>query len=279
MQRRRTDLSRSSRPVRLALVVLGALSCVGTAFAAGKDASLAKIKAAGELIVALDPTYPPMETQEDGGKFVGFDVELAEALAARLGVKAKLMAMSWDGILAGLSADRYDIILSSMNITPERQKEVDFVEYLRMSQVFVAKPGSAVTSEADLVGKIVAVAADTTSYDWVAGKQAAGLKVKDVRAYRMSSEVFLALKTGHADVVVVDEPVGRWFALQDPKSLAVTGRAMAPEPLGIAVRKGETSLKTALEDAIAAMGKDGSMATLSAKWFGAAPDAPAAKTH
>jgi polar amino acid transport system substrate-binding protein len=275
--------SAASRLTQLASLAPWALTLAlaapaSAASATAKDEALAKVKASGELVVALDPTYPPMETQEDGGAFVGFDVDLAHALAARLGVKAKLMAMSWDGILAGLSADRYDIILSSMNVTPERAKEVDFVEYLRMSQVFVAKPGSRVASESDLVGKVVAVAADTTSYDWVAGKKAAGLKIKDVRAYRMSSEVFLALRSGHADVVVVDEPVGRWFALQDPKSLAVTGRAVAPEPLGIAVRKGETSLKTALAEAVAAMEKDGAMAKLASKWFGAAvPEA--AKSH
>ncbi len=222
-----------------------------------------------KLVIALDPSYPPMESEDMDGKLVGFDVDFARELAKRLGRKPEFMVMGWEGIIGGLMSDRYDVIISSMNVTPERQKEIDFVEYARMSQLFVAKKGLEVKTEKDLIGRIVAVATDTTSYDYIQKQRAGGLAIKEIRAYRLASEVFMAVKTGHADVLVVDEPVARYFTKIDAANFAVTGRAMAPEPIGVGVRKSNAALRAAIADAVAAMKKDGTLKRLSESWFGA----------
>lgn len=221
-----------------------------------------------KLVIALDPSYPPMESEDMDGKLVGFDVDVGRELASRLGREPEFMVMGWEGIIGGLVSDRYDVILSAMNITPEREKQIAFVEYARMSQLFVAKRGVDVKGEQDLVDKIVAVATDTTSYDYLQRIRSQGLQIKEIRAYRLASEVFMAVKTGHADALVVDEPVARYFTKLDQATFAVTGRAMAPEPIGIGVRKTNVTLRAQVADAVAAMKRDGAMKKLQVSWFG-----------
>ena len=235
---------------------------------ASAAAAVARVKNAGKLVIAIDATYPPMESEGDGGKPVGFDIDFANEVTKRLGVKAEYVVMTWDGIIAGLASKRYDVIISSMNITDDRKKQVDFVEYLRMSQLFVAKTGVTVAADKDLAGKVVAVQADTTSSEFVDKAQKAGVKIKEVKAFKLATEVFAAVKAGQAEVIVIDEPVGRYYAKQDPKTFVITGRAMAPEPVGVAFRKDDADLRAAVEGIVDAMQKDGTLKKMSTTWFG-----------
>ena len=119
----------------------------------------------GKLRVAVDTTYPPMEFEAADGKVIGLDVDLAKELGKILKVQVEFIVMPWDGILAGLQSNRYDIIMSSMNVTDERKQQVNFVDYIKMGQVFVVKKSSKpIKSEKELAGKVIAVQADTTSF-------------------------------------------------------------------------------------------------------------------
>ena len=225
-------------------------------------------KVVGKLTVAVDATYPPMETEDLDGKLVGFDIDLAREIGRRLGLTTEFMVMGWDGILSGLQTGRYDVIISAMNITDERRKQVDFVEYARMSQLFVAKPGVRIASEQDLAGKVVAVAADTTSFEYLNAVVKRGVKISDVKAFHLMSDAFMAIKVGHAAVLVCDEPVARHYVKTDGQHFAVAGRAMAPEPIGVAVRQGDKALFDAIKTAVQGMRKDGTMNNLQVTWFG-----------
>ena len=233
------------------------------------DDALERVKKAGKLSIAVDATYPPMEFEGKDGNPEGFDIDFATAIATRLGVKAQFVVIAWDGVIAGLFSKRYDTIISTMNITAERQKQLDFVEYVRMSQLFVAPPGVMVKSEKDLAGKVVAVQADTSTHEWVEKQQKAGIKVKEVKAFRAAIDVFAAVKARQAEVIVIDEPVGRYYAKQDPGTFVVAGRAIAPEPIGVAIRKEDISLSKAIADAVNALKQDGTLKKLQEKWFGA----------
>lgn len=224
----------------------------------------------GKLKIAIDATYPPMEFMDKDGKTpVGFDVDLGKAIAKKLGKEAEFVVTDWDGILTGLTGKRYDLIISSMNITEERQKEVDFVEYVKMSQVFVSKKGLNVKSEQDLPGKIVAVQAETTSHEWVDSIKKDKVKdIKEVRSFKGATEAFQEVKNGRADVIVIDEPVGLYYAKLDAATFTVTGRALDPEPVGIAIRKEDTALKSSVEKAVADLKADGTFKKLSEQWFG-----------
>ncbi|HWI52992.1 MAG TPA: ABC transporter substrate-binding protein [Symbiobacteriaceae bacterium] len=236
--------------------------------AAQGDGSLDRVKKAGKLVIGMDTTYPPMEFVE-GSKTVGYDVDLANALAAKLGVKAEAVTVDWNGIITGLISKRYDVIISSMNITDERKKEVNFVEYARMSQVFVTKKGTNIKTEKDLAGKTVLVQDGTTSHDYV--KEVKEQRVKDIKniiSYGGATEAFQALKNGKGEVIVIDEPVGLYYASKDAATFVITGRAIEPEPIGIAIRKDDAELAKALEKALADIKADGSYKKIAESWFG-----------
>jgi polar amino acid transport system substrate-binding protein len=247
-------------------VALGAIGCGGGDNKPG--GALESIKKAGKLRVAIDPTYPPMEFQDAKGIPVGFDPDIASDVAKRLGVQIEFVVSDWEGIIGGLDSGRYDIIISSMNINDERKKKVDFIEYAGMAQVFVAGKGTTVKAEADLVGRKVAVQTNTTSHDYVKAVQKRGTAIKDLMTFPDATATFGAIKAGQADVIVTDEPVGLYYAKQDPAAFFVTGRAIAPEPIGIAVRKGEEPLQKAIAAAIAEQKADGTFKKLCEKWFG-----------
>ena len=231
------------------------------------DGSLERVVKAGKLLVAIDPTYPPMEYEQDG-KLLGFDVDVAREIARRLGVQAEFVTMDWNGIIAGLNSRRYDMIISSMNITPEREKQVGFVEYVRMAQVFVCPQGTVVANEGELAGKVVAVQADTTSFKYVEDLKKKGVAIRDIKAPPQATDTFSALKAGQAEVVVTDEPVGRYYAKSNP-DFVVTGQAIATEPVGIAVNKQDVQLREAIAKAVASMQQDGTFRKISTEWFNA----------
>lgn len=258
--------SRMARFIQMLLAILATGALTGSAYAA--ENALERVKKAGKLLVAVDATYPPMEFEGKDGKPEGFDIDFANEIASRLGVKAEFVVVAWDGMIAGLFSKRYDTIISTMNITEERKKQLDFVEYVRMSQLFVTAPGGAIKSEQDLSGKVVAVQADTSTHEWAEKQQKSGIKIKEIKAFRVATEVFAALKAGQAGVIVIDEPVGRYYAKQDPAAFVVTGRALAPEPIGVATRKDDADLRKAIDDAVTAIKKDGTFKKLQEKWFG-----------
>lgn len=232
-----------------------------------KASGLKAIKKEGVIRIAIDATYPPMEFEGDDGKVKGFDIDFSHELAKRIGVKADFEVMSWDGILAGLQSKRYDAIVSSMNITEDRKKQVAFVPYIQMSQVFVVKGSTVVKSEKDLAAKIVAVQADTTSYEAVQNYKKSGVAIKEIKSFKNATDTFAAMKAGQADVIVIDEPVGLYYAKQD-KTFVVAGRAIAPEPIGIAIRQGDKELLQEVQSAVDGMKKDGTLKKISMEWFG-----------
>jgi His/Glu/Gln/Arg/opine family amino acid ABC transporter permease subunit len=206
---------------------------------------------------------------EERGQPVGFDIDFADGLARRLGARAEFVVMDWAGIVAGLRSGRYDVIISSMSITPERSAQVDFVPYASLSQVFVCRRGTPVRHERDLAGKAVAVQVNTTSHAWLGGLEGRGVAVGAVKALPLATDVFTALHTGQADVVVVDEPVGRYYARRQP-ALAVTGVATDAEPIGVALRQQDRALLSAVAAAVRSMREDGTLRRLEERWFGEA---------
>lgn len=241
---------------------------VSAGAAAATKSALERIKKEGKLLVAIDATYPPMESEGPDGKPVGFDIDFANEVAKRLGVKAEFVVMNWDGILAGLNSKRYDVIISSMNITDDRKKQVNFVEYVKMSQLFITKAGMKIAKESDLAGKVIAVQADTTSFEFAEGVKKKGVAIKEIKAFKLATDAFAAVKAGQAEVIVVDEPVGKYYAKQDSKTFEMSGRAMAPEPVGIAIRKTEVDLHTEINKVVEKMKADGTMKKISETWFG-----------
>lgn len=226
----------------------------------------------GKIRIAVDTTYPPMEFEDNEGKIVGLDVDLAREIAKALNVKAEFVIMPWDGILAGLKSNRYDIIMSSMNITEERKQQVSFVPYIMMGQVFVVKKtAKPIKNEKELAGKVIAVQADTTSFSAVENFKNSGIAIKEIKAFKGATEAFAALKSNQAEAIVIDEAVGLYYAGLDAKTFMISGEAMKPEPIGIAVKKTDLKLLKALNDAVAMIKNNGKFTSIYKQWLKTTP--------
>lgn len=235
------------------------------------DGSLDRVKKAGKLLVGIDASYPPMEfVDKDGKTPIGFDVDFGKALAKKLGVEYEAQIVDWNGIQAGLLGKHYDVIISSMTITEERQKDLNFVEYVKMGISYVSRDGVNVKEAKDLSGKIVAVQAETTAHIMIDDmiKQGTVKDIKDLKSFTYATDAFQELKNGRADVVAIDEPVARYYAKQDANVVKITGVAAPPDPIGIALRKEDGDLKKAIEQAVADLNSDGTYKKLSDQWFG-----------
>lgn len=226
----------------------------------------------GRLRVAVDTTYPPMEFESDDGKIIGLDIDLANELGKILKVKVEFIVMPWDGILAGLMSNRYDIIMSSMNITDERKQQVNFVPYMSMGQVFVVKKsGKPVTNQKELAAKVVAVQADTTSFTAVENFKKSGIAIKTIKAFTGATETFSALKSNQAEVIVIDEAVGLYYSALDPKTFYISGNALNSEPIGIAVKKTDSKLHAALSGAMKTIKDNGTFSRIYKQWLKSTP--------
>jgi eukaryotic-like serine/threonine-protein kinase len=263
-----------SGSVLVLLVVLGAV-LVHYAWpepAPRTDGSLDRVKAAGKVKIAIATNYPPMEFTQDG-KLAGFDVDLIEAVAARLEVRPDYLIadMDWPDVPAALKERRCDLVIGTWTITSQRRQEAAFVEYLRMVQVFACARGISVKNEQELAGKVVAVGADSVQHRFVNGLRDRGLAIKEIKVIRGGEDPFAALKRGQAEVTISEEPVARYKARLDPADIVITGsvgHAMDPDPIGIVLRQQDRQLHDAVAEAIHMMKEDGTFGRILGKWFG-----------
>lgn len=159
------------------------------------------------LKIGVDDTYPPMEYRNDDMELVGFDIDFAKALGEELGVEVEFVSTAWDGIFAGLISDKYDVIISSVSITPERLQSFEFSKpYLANGQVIVVKEGdNSINSVEDLAGKKVGVQFQTTA-DIAATKQLETIEF-ELTQYDDIIQTFSDLKIGRINCIVVDYAV------------------------------------------------------------------------
>ena len=228
--------------------------------------TLAQIKEKGVITIGMDDTLPPMEYRNDKNELVGFDIDFAEALGKELGVKVEYAPSAWDGIIPGLDAKRFDMILSAMNVTEERKKKVDFVEYFGVGQIVAVKAGNPlnIQSVEDLKGKIVGVQLGSTGETAV--NSLSGLK--EVKKYDLTTDIFNDMGLGRVEAAVIGEMVGRYYMTTKPGVFEVVGDSFQVQPMGIAVRKGDTELREALEKAVRTLEDNGTLGKISEKWFG-----------
>ncbi|GGC74284.1 cystine ABC transporter substrate-binding protein [Undibacterium terreum] len=225
------------------------------------------VKARGTLKIALEGTYPPFNFKDQKtNQLEGFDVDVAKLLAAKLGVKPEFVTSEWSGILAGLSAGKYDVIVNQVGVTAKRQETFDFSDPYTISaaQLIVRKNESRTfNSLEDLKGKKLGVG-QGSNYEEKA-KSVAGV---DVKSYPGAPEYLQDLASGRVDAALNDSLMVAYLL----KNSALPIKAGAPigelAKNGIPFQKGNPKFQAALNDALAAIIKDGSFAKVSVKWFG-----------
>ena len=254
------------------------VAATAAATAAASAAAIAvpdSVKAAGKLIWCVDVSYPPEEFYAaDGTTAQGSDVDIATEIGKRFGVTTEIDNTGFDGIIPALTAKKCDLIISGMNDTPERAKQVDFVDYLNVGQgilVPVGNPKGIKTLE-DLSGKTVAVQLGTTNKDSLdaenATLKAAGKPAIEIQTFQADTDAFQQLALGRVDAFSTDSPVVAYYNAQPANAgkYEVAGTPISPIPIGIAVRKEDTALKAAVTAALDAMYADGTIGSIVDKW-------------
>ncbi len=223
----------------------------------------------GVLKVGLEIGYPPMEyLAEDGVTPTGFDVEFATELAARLGLKLELVDTAWDGIFASLDSDRYDVIISSVSITPERQENYNLTKpYIANKLVLVTAKDLPVKSPDELGGYRVAVQTETTADVFMKAKMEAGLSI-EYYVYDKIIQCFDELKLNRVDAVLVDSVVAAYYLGADAEKFSIVWENSEAEPMGLCLKKGNDALTQKIEETIDTMYADGKMAEIAVKYFG-----------
>jgi polar amino acid transport system substrate-binding protein len=252
-----------------AAVLIGLAAAIWTGTAIAAVTPPPAIKSAGKIVYCSDITYPPEESYQ-GAKPVGSDIDIGTQIAAQMGVKATFKNTTFDSIIAALNAKKCDAIISGMNDTAARRKQVDFVDYLKVGQSLMVKTGNpeSITTLAALAGKSVSVESGTTNRDFLAAESAklvkAGKKAINIRTFPKDTDAASALKAGRVDAYFGDSPVVVYYATKD-KSFAVGGSPINPIPIGIAIRKSDP-LTAATRQALNALYANGMIKKIVAKW-------------
>lgn len=242
-----------------------------TKAAALADLLPAAIKTSGVLRVGIDPTYAPNEYKL-GNTIVGFDVDLINAVAQKLGLSVKFTESTFDNIIPGITGatPKYDIGVASFTDNKEREKQVDFVTYYSAGSQWAAKAGSKIDPD-NACGLKVAVQTGTVQdNDDVPARsktcQKAGKKALVVQRYDKQDDATTAVALGKADALIADSPVTSYGVKQSKGKLALVGKIYDAAPYGYPMKKG-TGLPAAIQKAVQALIDDGTYDKICKKWL------------
>lgn len=254
-------------------VLLTAVLLAGVVAGCGSSTqkdSWAKIKKQGYFVLGLDDSFPPMGFRNKQGELVGFDIDLAKAVAKRMGLKVKLKPCEWKGIIPSLNNGVIDVIWNGLTVTDKRREKINFTPvYLNNRQVVVVRAGSGVKTPADLKGKVAGLQMGSTS-EKAFNSSSLSKDVKELKKYSNNTEALMDLSAGRLDAVVVDEIVGRYYIAKKPGKFRVLERDLGKEAYAVGLRKQDSVFLRELAKALDAVKKDGTADRISVKWFGEA---------
>lgn len=248
----------------LGLLLLGLSAC-------GQNADtpelLAEIKARGTLRVATEPTFRPFETVDANGELVGFDIDLARALAKDLGVEVEFVTVDWNSIIPTLIAKKADLIMSGMTITEERKRTVDYSDpyFHTVTSLLVSSkkaPGVEAVADLDDAARKIVVKEGTTGH-FAAEKTFPNAKIVAVAT---ENDAAREVELGRADAFLYDLWSIRKHNRNHPDATYVIAKAVTKEPYGIALRKGNDEARAWLNRTLEAMRSDGRLQELYDKY-------------
>jgi polar amino acid transport system substrate-binding protein len=245
------------------LGLIGLAACIAGGTAEAKEWKTVRI--------GMDATYPPFESVDSSGKIVGWEVDYGNALCAKMHVTCTFQNQDWDGVIPALLSGKFDVILSSMNMTPARAKKVLFSDmYYATAPVWVGQASNKATEVTmeSLKGKTVGTQSSTVFANYLDKN----FKGADVKLYPGGDEPFLDLASGRTDFVVGDILVAKGFIEKNPDCCRIiaeiprTPDVFGPG-VGAAFRPEDKDLAAMFNKAIAEVDADGSYKTMEAKYF------------
>ena len=247
-----------------------------TVASASADTSLADkvpadIKAAGKLVIGTDSTYAPSEFLDaDGKTVIGFDVDVFNAVAQKLGLTTEWQSAKFDSIIPGVTSKKYAAGVSSFTINKDRLKQVTMVSYFNAGTQWAAKTGATISPD-DACGKKIAVQTSTVQADDIAARSkkctGAGQTKITVDQYQAQSDATNAVVTGKDDAMLADSPVCAYAVKQTNGQLALLGDIYDSAPYGYVLPKDQAdTMAVAVQGALKALIADGTYKTILAKW-------------
>lgn len=249
-------------------VVLSAALLASLAGCSSKseDTSLKDVQASGELKIALEGDWQPFSYHDEDDNLVGYDVEVATKVAEKLGVKAVVTEGPWDGLLTGLDTGVYDVVVNGVDVTPERSETFDFTDAYAYDHIdlVVKKDNTTITSFEDLKGK---KSANSTGSTYAEMGEEYGATVSNVPTLAETMELVL---NGTVDATInADTSIQDYLNTTGEKGLKIVAQDDEATEYAIPVKKGNTALKEALNDALKELREEGTLKELSLKYFGA----------
>ena len=217
--------------------------------------------------VGIEGAYPPFNNKNASGQVVGFDYDIAMALCAKMKAECEVVTSDWDGIIPALNAKKFDFIVSSLSITDERKQAVDFTDpYYSNKQQFVAKKGVEFKTDIDsLKSKQLGTQRSTQAATWLEDNVGG-----DIKLYDTQENAYLDLSSGRVDGLLADKYAIYGWLKDDPagKDYEFKGEPInEDDKVGIALRKGESDLRTKLNLALKEIKEDGTYKKINDKYF------------
>ncbi|WP_213295120.1 transporter substrate-binding domain-containing protein [Paraburkholderia sacchari] len=247
----------------LALALAGASFVAASAHA---EDLLDQAKARGTLRIGLEGTFPPFNSKAPDGELIGFDVDIAKAVAAKMGLKPEFVTTEWSGIIAGLQAGKFDVIVNQVGVTDQRKAALDFSPAYTYSaaQLIQRKDDKRqFTSLEELKGKKLGVGLGTNYMDMA--KSVPGI---DVKTYPGAPEYLRDLAAGRLDAALNDRLMLAYLLKNSQLPLRTGAMVGAGNPSAIPFRKSNPKFAKAIDDAMAQLEADGTFTKISDKWFG-----------
>lgn len=237
-------------------------------------ATATSASAADKIKIGTEGAYPPFNFVDSAGKIDGFDVDIGLALCERMKADCEVVAQDWDGIIPGLLAKKYDLIIASMFITEERKKQVAFTNpYYLAAMTHVAPKGAGITAFTNeaLKGKVIGAQSGTTQADFIA----ATYPDAEIKLYPTQDEANLDMVNGRLDLQVGDMlPLLDWVTKNDDGKACceiigepITDKKFVGEGVGIAVRQDDNDLREKLNKALDEIRADGTYKKINDKYF------------
>lgn len=253
---------------KIIALILATVLCVACLAGCGnKGITMAELEKKGELVIATSPDFPPFEELTADGNVEGIEIEILKLICQELGVELKIETMNFDSVLPGIQAGKFDVGVSGISVTPEREKNVLFTDpYCLAAQAIVVVEGSPITSKSALAGKKVSVQSGTTAESFCRQEG------YNVNAYAANSDAQLALTTAKVDAWVIDDLTAAEMVAAynetaaEGSKLVILEEPMTTEPYAFAFAKGSEEVVEEINKILTKLVKDGTIANLFKKF-------------
>ena len=242
----------------------------GAGASASKPAGAVEaLKARGVFVLGLDDSFPPLGYRNDDNEIVGYDIDLAKEVAKRLGVQFKAQPIDWDAKEMELETGKIDCIWNGFTITEDRKKALSMsFPYLDNEQVLVVRQNGAIKTLDDMRGRVVGYQSGSSAQEAIDDNPGFKNTLADIIAFKENITALNDLKVGGVDGVVMDSVVANYSIAQTGEPFEIVKNSLANEEYGIGFRKKEPELRDEVERILKEMVADGTVASISKKWFG-----------